>query len=52
MSGAVAVVLRASGYQVTETGADSLLVTAGPPRAETAPDPRAEPAGVPEQWWG
>ncbi|WP_395297871.1 hypothetical protein ACF9IK_33770 [Kitasatospora hibisci] len=52
VSGAVAVVLRASGYRVTETAADSVLVTAGPPPVEAAPDPRAEPAAVPEQWWG
>ncbi|MCG6493865.1 hypothetical protein [Kitasatospora sp. A2-31] len=52
VSGAVAVVLRASGYQVTETGPDGVLVTAGPPPAETPPDARAEAAAVPEQWWG
>ncbi|MFJ3791591.1 hypothetical protein [Kitasatospora sp. NPDC090091] len=52
VSGAVAVVLRASGYQVIETGDETVLVTAGPPPAETAPDPLVEPAAVPEQWWG
>ncbi|MFD0273172.1 hypothetical protein ACFVHB_04550 [Kitasatospora sp. NPDC127111] len=62
VSGAVALVLRESGYRVTETGTDAVLVTAGPPPAEEEPgagggagggagaDP--EPAAVPEQWWG
>ncbi|MFC5661617.1 hypothetical protein ACFP3U_01325 [Kitasatospora misakiensis] len=67
VTGAVATVLRESGYLVTAAGPDELLVTADPARA-AAQDARAaraaqgaqdaqdadgrEPAGVPEQWWG
>ncbi|MEU6236142.1 hypothetical protein [Kitasatospora sp. NPDC047058] len=54
VSGAVALVLRESGYRVTETGTDGVLVTAGPPPAEDggACGAGPEPAAVPEQWWG
>ncbi|WP_406209005.1 hypothetical protein OH807_37940 [Kitasatospora sp. NBC_01560] len=60
VSGAVAVVLRESGYRVAETGADGVLVIAGPLPAvaeavSPAPAPAGageEPVGVPEQWWG
>ncbi|WP_327673483.1 hypothetical protein [Kitasatospora sp. NBC_00458] len=53
VTGAVAVVLRESGYQVAATGLDELLVTAGPARAAEEPAGRpGEEAAVPEQWWG
>ncbi|MET9403635.1 hypothetical protein [Kitasatospora sp. NPDC002965] len=53
VTGAVAVVLRESGYQVAATGRDELLVTAGPARAVEAPaGPARDEVAVPEQWWG
>ncbi|MFE2723069.1 hypothetical protein [Kitasatospora sp. NPDC059327] len=54
MTGAVAVVLRESGYRVAEAGAGELLVTAGPGAGEAAARPDGQPgaAAVPEQWWG
>ncbi|MFF1907487.1 hypothetical protein [Kitasatospora sp. NPDC058218] len=54
MTGAVAVVLRESGYRVAEAGPGELLVTAGPgaPADAARPDGRQEAAAVPEQWWG
>ncbi|MEV0534826.1 hypothetical protein [Kitasatospora sp. NPDC050463] len=54
MTGAVAVVLRESGYRVAEVGPGELLVTAGPGAPEDAarPDGPQEAAAVPEQWWG
>ncbi|MGV9264827.1 hypothetical protein ACWDRR_09215 [Kitasatospora sp. NPDC003701] len=54
MTGAVAVVLRESGYRVAEAGPGELLVTAGPGAREEAarPEGRQEAAAVPEQWWG
>ncbi|MER7701352.1 hypothetical protein ABTX81_00420 [Kitasatospora sp. NPDC097605] len=56
VTGAVAAVLRESGYRLAEEGPDGLLVTGGPVRAAAAPDgaeaAEREPAAVPEQWWG
>ncbi|WP_380283106.1 hypothetical protein [Kitasatospora purpeofusca] len=54
VTGAVAAVLRESGYRVAEAGPDGLLVTGGPTRVGPAPEEEAErgPAAVPEQWWG
>ncbi|MER5349212.1 hypothetical protein ABT093_02610 [Kitasatospora sp. NPDC002551] len=54
VTGAVAAVLRESGYRVAQPGPDELLVTAGPaPRVpQGAEEPGREPAAVPEQWWG
>ncbi|MFB6889286.1 hypothetical protein ACFCX4_08230 [Kitasatospora sp. NPDC056327] len=51
VTGAVAAVLRESGYRLAETGPDELLVTAGPAPAVPG-EPEREPAAVPEQWWG
>ncbi|MEV7782884.1 hypothetical protein [Kitasatospora sp. NPDC088351] len=53
VSGAVAAVLRESGYRVADAGGDAVLVTAGPERAAAEPaDPQGETASGPEQWWG
>ncbi|MBP0450455.1 hypothetical protein J5Y04_12930 [Kitasatospora sp. RG8] len=52
VSGAVAVVLRESGYQVAEAGRDGLLVTSGPGPAPAAAARADEGDVVPEQWWG
>lgn len=56
VTGAVAAVLRESGYRVATAGPDGLLVTAARPLRVAAPDALGEggrePAGVPEQWWG
>ncbi|MFI6848244.1 hypothetical protein OG535_03295 [Kitasatospora sp. NBC_00085] len=52
VSGAVAVVLRESGYRVAAAGSDGLLVTAGPEPASPAAGPPEEADAVPEQWWG
>ncbi len=55
VTGAVAAVLRESGYLVVTAGPDELLVTAGPARVAVREVPEAgekEQAGVPEQWWG
>ncbi|MFD4907042.1 hypothetical protein [Kitasatospora purpeofusca] len=56
VTGAVAAVLRESGYRVATAGPDGLLVTASRPLRVAAPDAPGEggrePAGVPEQWWG
>ncbi|MFF8774391.1 hypothetical protein [Kitasatospora sp. NPDC015120] len=51
VTGAVLAVLRESGYLVTRTGPDGLLVTGGPARAAAEPE-EPEPVAVPEQWWG
>ncbi|MFE7193717.1 hypothetical protein [Kitasatospora sp. NPDC057541] len=53
VTGAVAAVLRESGYRVAQAGPDGLVVTDGPARAAVAAEgAEREPAAVPEQWWG
>ncbi|MFJ8431571.1 hypothetical protein ACIQ9P_09735 [Kitasatospora sp. NPDC094019] len=56
VTGAVAAVLRESGYRVATAGPDGLLVTADRPArvaaADAPGDGGREPVGVPEQWWG
>ncbi|MER6398460.1 hypothetical protein ABT263_20760 [Kitasatospora sp. NPDC001603] len=54
MTGAIAAVLRESGYRVAEAGPGELLVTAGPRAREEAVRSGGAPeaVAVPEQWWG